>query len=201
MKFLLSSALVALSFLPAVSARADVWFWQDDKTGLTVTFPDTWAMITNRAPDDILTIAAPGGDRAMCRIRAREDRRFMIYPVSYMSSVQKVAYSREFWERYMNGDYDLVSLDAVQDGAGLGRGNASYAVATFDAPGPENGTLKRGLMFAALYNDTAYIADCSADASAYNVWAPAFQGIMKSIDFKKVYHERPTGHYRKFLED
>lgn len=148
MRFLLASAFAVLSFLSAAPARADIWFWQDDKTGMSLTFPDTWAVMNNRAPDD-LNDRRPGHDNAMCRIRAREDRRFMIYPVRYMSAVfQKVAYSNAFWEYYVNGDYDLVNLDVMQDDAGLGRGNASYALATFDAPGPDDRGLKRGLMFA-----------------------------------------------------
>lgn len=201
MRFFLAAAaaVLAVSQFCAASAKADVWFWQDDRTSLTITFPDTWDVTSNRAPDDIFTIVAPGRDNAMCRIRAREDRRFLIYPVRYMSSVQKIAYSSDFWQYYINGDYDLVNLDVMQDEAGLGRGFGSYALATFDAPGPDDRVLKRGLMFASLYNDKAYIVDCSADAHAYNNWAGLFQSIVKSVDFKKVYHEYPHGHYRDFL--
>jgi hypothetical protein len=58
---------------------------------------------------------------------------------------------------------------------------------------------KRGLMFASLYHDKAYIVDCSAEESVYEKWRPAFMGVVKSVDFEKVVHELPSGNYRNFM--
>ena len=60
---------------------------------------------------------------------------------------------------------------------------------------------KRGLMFATLYHDKLYIADCSAEESVYQKWRPAFLSIVKSIDFGLVRHGYAHGHYRNFIKD
>lgn len=184
------------------AARADVVVWQDADTGLSLSWPDTWEIVNAADPDDIVTLAAPGrGDDAVCRVRARTDRRYMIYPSRYAWAVQRVAYSKAFWYDYLEGEYRDATIRDFGEPAGIGRGFASYALADFIQPGPGRDTLRRGLMTASLYHDTAYIVDCSALAGAYARWAPMFRSIMKSVDFKKAIHEVPSGHYRNFLQD
>ena len=146
------------------------------------------------------TLAGPGEpDFAMCRVRVREDRRFLIYPRKFADSIQKVGYSRDFWNKYL-GEYDDVYVDDFREPTGLGKGFGSFTEATYTTA---EGTImrKRGLMFASLYHDKAYIVDCSAEESVYEKWRPAFMGVVKSVDFEKVVHELPSGNYRNFMAD
>ncbi len=148
----------------------------------------------------MLTIAGPGqDDYATCRMRVKDDKRFVIYPVRYSEEIQKIGYSKDFWFGYM-GEYDDPYIDYVTDNGSMGRGFASYAEASYTtAVGPK--VEKRALMFASLYNDKAYIFECSAEASTYLKWAPDFLSIVKSVDFKKSIQEMKTGHYRDFLDE
>lgn len=194
---LLSAVLAALLISPA---RAEVFVLEDDVNGFSLSIPDSWAKITNQKPDDKLTIAGPGAnDYATCRVRVREDRRFLIYPRIFADPVQQVAYSREFWNDYL-GEYEEITVDAFKDDSGVGKAFASTAEASFMST---DGTpvRKRGIMFAGLYNDRAYIVDCSSEQTLYDKWRPVFLSIIKSVDFEKTIHEYPDGHYRNFNTD
>ena len=142
------SALFTATFSTYVQAES--FFYEDRDEKFTLTFPDTWKRLTNQKPDDQITIAAPGvNDYATCRVRVRKDRRYVIYPGKFDSDIQKVAYSRDFWNGYL-GEYDDVVVDTFKDHSGLGSGYASMAEATYDtAEGPL--VHKRGIMFATLY--------------------------------------------------
>lgn len=188
-------------FLVPLSARADYFVWQDPDSGLTASFPDTWNVVHNQKPGDVLTIIAPSAnDQPICKIRVTEDRRYVIFPPEYGRDVQKVAVSYPFWQKYL-GEYDGYNLYRVYDGAGFGRWHASYALASYTT---HSGTViqqRRGIMFASLYNDKLYILECSSLSHAYERWAGQFQDIVKSVDFKKAYHEKVTGEYADFLND
>ncbi|MBK9585225.1 MAG: hypothetical protein KA099_10745 [Alphaproteobacteria bacterium] len=187
-------------FIGINSAKAEVFFIEDQVNRFSISFPDLWIRINNQKPDDELTIAGPGEpDFAMCRVRVREDRRFLIYPRKFADSIQKVGYSRDFWNKYL-GEYDDVYVDDFREPTGLGKGFGSFTEATYTTA---EGTImrKRGLMFASLYHDKAYIVDCSAEESVYEKWRPAFMGVVKSVDFEKVVHELPSGNYRNFMAD
>lgn len=182
------------------TARAEVFVYGDTQERFTVTFPDTWMMVHNQQPDDRITIVAPGdGHFAQCRVRTRDDSRFLVYPPRLAGNVQRVAYSKDFWFDYVN-EYDEPYVASVTDVAGLGRGFASYAEIEFDTVvGPR--AHKRGIAFVSLYHDKVYIVDCSAEASVYEQWREPFLSVIKSVDFNKVIHELPTGNYRDFLAD
>ncbi len=196
--FLAITAISCFSGLP--QAKADVFYVEDQTNRFSITFPDTWAISSNQKPDDKLTILGPGeNDFAVCRVRVRQDRRFLIYPRKFASNVQKVAYSRDFWNRYL-GEYDNVSVDSFREPAGLGKGFGSFTEASYTTA--EGSVVrKRGVMFASLYHDKAYIVDCSAEESVYSKWRPAFLNIVRSIDFEKVVYALPNGNYREFLND
>lgn len=182
-------------------AKADYFLWQDDKTGLTMSFPDTWKMQNNANVNTILTIGGPSDNgQPVCRVDVRPDKRFMIFPVRYNDAVQKVAVSKPFWEKYL-GQYDGFDLGGVYDNAGLGRGNASYAVAAYKSHLGNVMQQRRAVMFASLYGDKLYVVECSSLAHEYERWEMDFRGIIRSIDFKKYYHELPTGEYANFLKD
>lgn len=189
-------------FAGACPARADIVVWQDAETGVSLSWPDTWEIVNNADPDDVVTVAAPGReDEARCRVRARPDRRYVVYPSRYGWAVQRVAYSKDFWHDYLEGEYRDATVREFGEPAGIGRGFASFVLADFVQPGPGRDSLRRGIMTASLYHDTAYIVDCSALSGTYGKWAPMFRSVMKSVDFKKAIHEVPSGHYRNFLQD
>lgn len=193
-------ALIAISGF-AAQARADYFVWQDEKTGLSMSYPDTWGMTSTRQPDDIFAVVAPdAADDAVCRIRVRDDRRFLIYPPHMDKDVQAIAVSKDFWDSYLN-EYKTVDLYGYTDGAGLGKGFGSFAVTGYDGSiiGPE--THRRGIAVAALYFGKIYIVDCSAKASAFARWQPQFLSLIGSVDFKKAHDELWTGNYRDFFAD
>ena len=196
-----SIALAALLVSAAVSpAKADVFFWRDAETNLSVTFADTWRPIHSQKTDDIFAVAAPGDNEyATCRIRVREDRRFVIYPRRYAGEIQRLNYSHDFWDAYV-GEFDGATINGVWDNAGLGDGFASFADVSFiSSAGPK--VQKRGIMFATVYNDKAYIAECSSEAGAYDHWYKPFLSFVKSVDFRDAYHIHGNGWYRDFTTD
>jgi hypothetical protein len=174
--------------------------WRDGETQLSLTFQDTWRQIHNQQPDDIFTVAAPGDNAyATCRVRVREDGRFKIYPRKYAANVQHVAYSMPFWEQYV-GEFGAAEINGVWDDAGLGDGYASFADVSFVTPGTPK-VQKRGLMFATVYNDKAYIAECSSETGAYGDWYKPFLSFMKSVDFRDEYTRNLNSNYRPFQDD
>ncbi len=185
----------------AATARADYFVWQDPKSGLILTYPDTWAMVNQTQPDEVFAVMAPSsdGDDPVCRVRVRDDKRFLVYPPHLGREVQTISYSRAFWEEYL-GEYDNFAIYGNND-AGLGRGYGSYAVAGYDGTILSPNTKRRGIMVASLYFDKAYIVDCSARVGAFEKWQPAFLSIIGSVDFKKAHDELWSGNYRNFFAD
>lgn len=200
-RFFLPVFLILLLVM-AVSApaRAEVFLWQDAETKLAVTYPDTWRLMSGQKPDDAWTVLTPGDDTlGMCRLRIRDDRRFVVYPRRFADSVQRLNYSRNFWEDYIN-EFDGAALGRVGDNAGLGQGFASYAEVTFiDSTSPQ--TKKQGLFFASVYNDKAYIFECSAAETAFPALYHPFLSVLKSVEFQPEYSARTRGHYRPFPSD
>ena len=181
------------------ASQADVIFWEDSKYGVTLTYPDTWRRINNQEPDDILTIAAPSGEQsAYCKIRARDDRRYMIYPPHLHPDVQKVAVNQEFWQEYISDYYDPVS-ELYYDESGLGSGYGSYALAEYGKSFTGGFMRRRGMLLASLYNGNVFIMECSARKDSYVLWAEDFMSIARTVEFDKKQHELYTGNYRDFL--
>jgi hypothetical protein len=182
-------------------AKADIFVWQDPESGLSLTFPDTWAVQNNQSPDTIFTIRAPSEtDEARCVIKIRPENRFLIYPPRYDPAVQKIAYSTDFWKSYLYGQYEEVMIHKVRDQAGFGRGYASTMLSSYMTLGIDP-AMKSSLGLATNYNDKAYILECTALSGAFANWRAMFQSIAGSVDFKKAHHEAVTGHYRNFLND
>lgn len=191
--------LTLIVLFPA-AARADYFHWRDPESGLTITFPDTWNQQNNRKPEDKLTVMAPSdNDQPVCKVKVTDDRRYVIFPPELGRDVQKTAVSVPFWKDYL-GEYDGYNLSRVYDGAGLGRWHASYALASYKTHLGTAQQTRRAIMFASLYNDKLYILECSSLNHAYERWAPMFQSIVKSVDFKKAYHELKIGDYANFLK-
>lgn len=183
------------------AARADYFVWQDSGTGLSFSFPDTWQVVNNAKPDDLLTVMAPSGrGKAICRVRARPDGRYKIFPPRYDAAIQKIDYSFDFWDEYLReySDHEIYSL---QNTDGLGRGYAGYALAGYRAAVPGPMMDRKALMFASLYHDTLFIMECSAHRDAFSRWKGLFLSIVGSVDFKKMHHEMTIGNYRNFMAD
>ena len=197
---ILSTILSIGLLMFALPARADVVVAHDDVHGFTMAYPDTWARVSNQQPDDELTIYAPAnGDNAFCRMRVRDDARYRIYPARFGHAIQRDAVSYNFWNDYLS-EFFAARAIKIKDDAGLGRGFASFAEVSFVGDNwPREH--RRGVMFASLYGNRMYIAECSSAANAFSNWHEIFMGIIKSIDFEKTVFEVPSGNYRDFLQD
>ncbi len=194
---LLAAALITVT---ASSAFADIFYWQDKESKLTLTFPDRWRVVHGQQPDEVLTIMAPGvNDHAGCRMRIRDDKRFTVYPRHLEPQVQRVNFSRKFWEDYV-GEFDEAQLIETHDDAGLSYGHAGYAQASFiSTAGPR--VEKRALMLASVYNGKRYVFECSAEKEAYAKWYRPFLSILKSVQFRQENHRYMDGDYRNFMAD
>lgn len=199
MKF--KALILAAVLIFPTAAKADYFVWKDEKTGLAITFPDTWKMQNNVGDNTILTVMGSSyNDQPVCKVDVKDDKRYTIFPAKYGADIQKIAVSTPFWEKYL-AQYDEYNLGTVYDGAGLGRWYASYALASYNR---HFGTViqqRRAIMYASLYRDKLYVIECSALDHAYERWEGDFRGIIKSVDFDKAYHEVPTGEYANFLEE
>lgn len=180
-------------------ASAHIFVIGDQDDGFTVAFPEEWTPVTNQKPDDKLTIAAPGGDDvASCRVRVREDRRFMTYPPSAAATIQNAAYGKDFWSTYLN-EYDRPALSSVTTGARMGQVPATQASAFYVTP--REGIEKQAVMNAALYNGRAYIVECAAEADSFSRFSGAFTDIMNSLNPTKVGNGLRQSYYSDFTND
>ena len=202
MRSLLTSVLAfALLIGTASVANADYFVWEDNGTGMMLSYPDTWEVENGQDPDDLVTLSAPSGRaNAFCRIRGSEDKRYAIFPGRFQKDVQKIEYSLDFWDQYLR-EYKQPELYNLQDSTGLGRGWASFAEASYVGSVPYPEMERRAILFASLYNNRVYILDCSCHKDAFEKWKGPFLSIAKSIDFQKVDHELLTGHYRNFMKE
>ncbi|MGH1455566.1 MAG: PsbP-related protein [Alphaproteobacteria bacterium] len=200
MKTLLLGAVVGSSALVSFSntqAQAEIFVVEDQQNRFSVSFPDTWAEINNQKPDDKLTIAAQGVNEFVeCRVRVRNEERYLVYPEKLAAEVQRQYISRDFWDLYL-GEYNEVDVISFKDDAGLGYGHASMVEASYETA---DSTIvrKKGLAFASVYGNNLYILECSSEETVYDKWRPAFLSIVKSVDFKRVSHPNSEGYYRDF---
>ncbi len=187
------------------SAKADYAVWSDAKTGLSLTFPDTWKQVNNKLPIDVITLSVPSGDHnAMCSVRAEEDKRFLIYPNRYRKDIQEQNFTMKYLERYFSS-LNNVNLLRYTDNAGLGQGFASMVLVSFMNPSMTNDASdvqdKGGIMAVTNYGDKVYVAECSSSLPSYGDYHQQFISFFKSISFKKFYHESVVGDYRNFLNE
>ena len=195
------TVFVLISMACAGPAREDYYVWGDPDSGLTLSFPDTWKIVSSADDDDVLTIMAPSGRaHAACRVRVNLDRRYVVYPQQYRDAIQRVDFSNEFWDKYLK-EYEYGHLYEVMNGAGLGRSFASYALVGYKSAVQGPYMDRMALNFVSLYNDKLYVLECSSHRDAFMRWKPAFMSIAGSIDFQKAYHENLNGHYRDFTRD
>ncbi len=191
--------LTGIVLTSAAPAKADYFVWQDPQSGASLTFPDTWKRLSTRKPDELVRLAGPDTQgQPICRLRARADNRFTVYPVWLSDAVQQFAYSKDFWEEY-TGEFDNVQFHSIEDHKGIGKAFASRAVVSYTPVNPDPFIQRTAIMFAGVYFDEAYVFDCSSEVSAFNKWLPLFESIAKSVDMRKTHHELATGDYRDFI--
>ena len=198
-KSLIVGAIVGISAFGSFpsNVKAEIFVVEDQENRFSMSFPDTWAKIINQKPDDKLTIAAQGTNEFVeCRVRVRNEERYLIYPENLAAEVQRQYISRDFWDHYL-GEYDAAEIESFKDDSGLGYGHASMVEAAYETAGGKI-IRKRGLMFASVYGKNLFILECSSEESVYDKWRPAFLSIVKSIDFQRVSHPERQGHYRDF---
>lgn len=206
MKFLRFSMMAAVALTAfGGSAKADYGVWTDAKTGLTVTFPDTWKQVNNETSEDVISFSVPSADaNATCKISAAEDRRFLIYPNKYRADIRDKNFAMNFWEKYA-ANYNSVNMIRYADNAGLGQGFASMALVSYLTPptsvNANDSTDRGGIMAVSNYGDKVYIANCSVALPSYGQYHVQFMDFFKSISFKKYYHELVVGDYRNFLNE
>lgn len=198
---LLVSALAVCAALYSAPAKADYVMWQDAQLGVSLSYPDTWHTVNNEQPNDVITVALPSGDdKAVCRLRADDEGRFLIYPSKLQGNVQKTNFAGEaFWKEYL-AIYEQPQIHTMNDAAGLGRSFASMVVASYLQAPDKPYAFRTGIAAVSPYYDHVYVAECSADAKNYNAYHDLFLSFMKSIDYKKAYHELTIGNYpRDFI--
>jgi hypothetical protein len=207
LRFSMMAAVASIAVMAASvgSAKADYGVWTDAKTGLTVTFPDTWKQINNETSDDVITLSVASGDaNAICKISAQEDKRFLIYPNKYRADIRDKNFAMNFWEKYAT-NYNSVKMIRYADNAGLGQGFASMALVSFLTPpssvDANDSTDRGGIMAVTNYGDKVYVANCSSALPSYGTYHVQFMDFFKSISFKKYYHELVVGDYRNFLNE
>lgn len=199
----ISAAAVLLASVSTLStaAKADYFVWSDEKSGVTLSYPDTWKMINNQQPDDVITIALPSGDdKAVCRVRVNKDGRYKIFPNRFDGDIQKISYSQPFWDDY-TASFDNVNVHLFREETGSGKGHGSLELATYASPPDEMPDYRTGLMFVSFYDNASYVTDCSAASNSYSKYHTAFLTFAKSVDFKKTVNELTVGNYRDFLKD
>ncbi len=185
-------ALTVLLIVLAFPVRAEYFVWKDAAHGVSLSYPDTWRQALDYTADELLVIEAPGADQAKCSVKAREDRRFLVYPQNYRAAIQEEAYSEDFWNDYL-ASYNNVIIHNMTDGAGLGQAFASHVTASYMTAHPLKNQHKTSIAAAGLYGDTTFIYECSALAQAFPQYQVIFQSIMKSVSFEKAYHELSQG--------
>lgn len=204
MKILRLSLMTAVALSAFIgSAKADYNVWTDAKTGLTVSFPDTWKQNNNQTSIDVITLSVPSGDgNATCKISSQEDKRFLVYPNKYRADIRDKNFAMNFWEKYAT-NYNSVNMIRYADNAGLGQGFSSMALVSFLTPptsaNADDSTDRGGIMAVTNYGDKVYVAECSSALPVYGQYHVQFMDFFKSISFKKYYHELVVGDYRNFL--
>lgn len=198
----LSSIFAALLLLGLCApAQAEVFFWRDPVFKIGFVFPDDWRVQTNGDPDVRIEILAPQGqDFATCRIRAKDDGRFSMYPDIYNQRVNSVVFDvAGLYQHWV--DYDNVRMIHRSDYAALGKASAVYAEATYTRDIPVRGLPMRSFVLATLYGHLNVMFECEAAAVNWGYWVPQFMNMARTVDFPLNQHNTLNGWYRRYQDD
>lgn len=199
--FIISLILAVSVFsFSAFETKADVFVWEDPKSGLTVSVPDTWDIVHSSHPDTVVTFQSSNKkEDAKCEISLVKDLRFTIYPHRYEDEIQILNFGKKYWIEYLYDRYDTIRGLAVKNSIGIGRGYAGMAEAQYVTAGAEP-SIRHAIGFVSHYYDDVYTLECSTLSGAFNRWRSIFMSVAGSVDFKKKYHENLGGNYRNFLK-
>ena len=194
---------IVLSLPFADQAKADYFVWEDEKSGVSLSYPDTWHLTSNQKSGDIFTINGPNDfqDRPTCRLNVREDGRFEIYPPEHYRSIQKISYSQNYWETEVKKNYRDANVLQFGDNAGLGRAFGSYIIVDYTDYKGQKPKDMRAIATAGYFAGDAYLFECKAERDGFDKWRPLFQSIQASIEFQPVFSPLPHGFYRNFVHN
>ena len=184
-----------LSFAALQSAKAEVFVWKDAEFEISFVYPDLWREQLNGNPDVRLDILAPQAqDLARCKIFAKEDKRYMMYPQKYNRRINSIVYNMEGVRQHYI-EKDTLSVITRDDFAGIGRADAVFAEVRFIDRSRAAAIPMQGLMFATLNGDMNFVIECEAAARNFEYWRPIFLNMVKSVDFPLWQDIHPHGLY------
>ncbi len=198
-KKLLTALTVSACLTMPSLADASVYVWQSKDQDFQFSVPDTWKMSHNQSADDMVTFIGPDiKSYPECIAKKRIDGRFLNYPYYLMDEVQKVHFSKKFWDEYV-GIYDDAEITFIGQG-GLGQATASFIHTEF-TPAAGIEMRRKAIAFVTISKDNVYIMECSAEAGAFDRWRMPFFSVMKSAMFKDIHTNNINGHYRPAQDD
>lgn len=191
--------LFVLSFLLLLplSAKADVFVYEDPDYDFKIMFPDDWRRMVASGEERFKIRPMHGEDKVSCAINVVKDGRLTIYPKKYMQTAVALTLDDSFWKYDVLPDYTNYKVMTFYAPAGLGQGYAtSLQWVWHDGVDP-----MRAMSTAAIYGDMLYRFTCMATVAAFDKWQPQFGSIFDDIRLTEKYVPYATGYYRNFLAD
>ncbi len=188
----------ALLLLLPLSAQAHYVVWGDAEYRFHLSFSDLWKQQGGLPADGRIKVMAPGNDGATCTVFAREDKRFMIYPRTYMTEVVAQEINWDYWEQAVANYDDLYFY--YDNYGGLGSGDARDTLVDYIDTSGHEPVRKRAMVFAGLYADLHMMVHCSAPIKSFQKYAADFGQVIDSIQFEPRYAKDYNGYYRDFLK-
>ncbi len=192
--------IIFLLFCITDTAHADYYLWEDSRSGITLSFPDSWQMGSAIDPSTIIRLKAPAPAEhyTTCRVRTQEDRRYLSYPPINDETVHQVAYGGHYLKSHVETYRESRLLNFGKEAA-LGNGPASYAVFDYKKHLEEREFIDmRKIVFVSFKYKTVTFFECESNVGEFKKWYPIFLSIAKSIDHPRIHHELSNGNFRFF---
>ncbi len=190
-----------LSSFAAESAQAEVFYWKDPEFKIDFVFPHEWRIQHDKNTDVRIRVLAPQGqDYASCKISAKRDGRYAMYPDRYVQRVNSVVFDVKGLMQYWI-EHDNVRMIHRSDYASIGKSHAVYAEARYTRNFGIRNLPMRGMVLATLYGDMNLVFDCEAAERNWNYWVPEFMSMARTVNFPLNQRSTPNGWYRRFQED
>ena len=193
--------LLAFLLLFSVSVKAETSVWIDPDFGISHVYPDGW--MDQVLPHDELRhyIIAPHADNlSQCKVSAKKDKRYEIFPARYFAQIVPAELNQDFWSRYL-ANYKDARVNLFKADGSLGLGYASYIDYSYQNTLGDQSRPMRGIAYATIYHDMFVVMDCATDARVYDGMYPVFATMIKSLTFDPEFHPLYIGAYRNFFKD
>jgi hypothetical protein len=191
--------LTLVGFLSAPAVQAHYYAFYDADYGFNMDFPDNWKEQGGLPGDARVKLLAPGSDGAQCLVFAKKDRRFVIYPRTYMTDVVAQEIQWSYWEQAV-ANYDDLYFYYDRYGA-LGDSDARYTLVDYIDTTSEPNVRKRAWVHATLQGDLHMMTHCSSPIETFDSHAADFGQIVQSIHVDPAkYAPVYNGFYRDFLK-